>query len=143
VTIDALVDSSVAVKWLDAKGEDEVEAANSLLRAEAESRIRLLVAELVFYEVGNALVRCRGWPGRKAGDGLEDLESICPDVVPLTRWLRTDAAIRAARHGLSYYDAVHWATAESIGATLVTADRQLLDLDAGISPTEMAGRLSD
>lgn len=137
----AVCDSSVLVKWVKWDGELETEAARSILAARRHAGLRVAVLDLVFYEVGNTLTFKSDMPGHEVADRLDDLQLLCNDIFPLTVALRRATAVFAADHGTSLYDAAHGALARAIGAPLVTADGELIQLGAGISPTEFASGL--
>lgn len=137
----AVCDASVVVKWLRPRGEREIPQALTMLDARRGDGLRIAVLDLVFYEVGSALTAKSGFSGHEVADRLDDLQILCSDIIPLTVALRRDAAIFAADHDLSFYDAAHSALARAINAPLVTADGELIQLGAGISPTEFAAGL--
>jgi len=84
-TIDVVSDASVALKWLHADGEAEVEPARALLEQHARRTIALQVLDLTPYEIGDALLR-----GRAAVGGgsvavvLDALASIVADLEAAT-----------------------------------------------------------
>jgi predicted nucleic acid-binding protein len=90
-------------------------------------RVRAVVPDLVFGEVGNALLGyVRG--GRIAlGDAQTALGLVLevPLHVVSLKTLAEDALRRAHELGLSVYDAAYVVLTEATGATLVTADRRL------------------
>jgi predicted nucleic acid-binding protein len=139
----AVCDASVVLKWFVAGGESEVDAARAVLAAHLAGTVRALVLDLTFYELGNVLLRSLRWTGEAASAQLDDLEAICPDVVPLTPATRADAARLAAVHGLTFYDAAYWASARALEVPLISADRALLAASAGESPTSFASGLLD
>lgn len=134
-------DASVVVKWIHRRGEEEVEQARSVLSAHTAGRLAVRLLDLTFYEIGNFLVRR---PGAKTSDPaaqLADLELVAGEPLRPGRAEIADAARLAATHGLTFYDALYWAAARSLGAALVTADRELIAAGAGESPTEFCERL--
>jgi hypothetical protein len=54
--IDAVFDTSIALKWFHADGEAEVEAARAILAAHRAREVVVAVLDLTVYEVGNALL---------------------------------------------------------------------------------------
>jgi len=53
-----LVDTSVLVTWFHEQGKSEVESARQLLAAHLEGRERVIVLDLVTYELGSARAAC-------------------------------------------------------------------------------------
>ena len=136
-----LVDTSVLVKWFHSRGEHEVAEAEALLDLHERRSISVVVIDLARYELGNVLLRSLRWSADHVADQLDDLTAICgPPIVPADDWLR-EAARLAARHGLTFYDAVWAAAANALGITLVSADRQLLNAGLAESATAAARRL--
>lgn len=134
-------DASVAVKWLRSAGEREITEAAAVLVARRDGSLRIAVLDLVFYEVGNVLTHKSTMPGHEVADRLDDLQLLCDEILPLSVALRRRAAVFAADHSLSFYDAAHGALARAIDAPLVTADAELIKAGAGVSPTEFAASL--
>lgn len=139
---DVVSDASVALKWFHAEGEEEVDAARTLLDHYARQQIGLLVLDLTPYEVGNALLRGRaGVPAERVAIVLKALAEICPQLAPSTAELGAAAAL-AGQHGLTLYDASYAAVARARGAELATLDRALLRAGLGRRPSAILGDLT-
>jgi predicted nucleic acid-binding protein len=119
-----VIDASVAVKWfLLEPGSD---AATALL----EVRDTLSAPDLVLAEVGNVLwKRCRQSliTAEEALSAVGELRRMFSHLYPLPPLAHraTDLSIRLDHPA---YDCYYLALAESLDATLVTADRRLADL---------------
>lgn len=139
--IDLLVDTSVVIKWFGVVTEDEVRESRALQDAHVDGLATVGLLDLALYELSNVLIRRRRWSVTDASDQLQDLLILLgPPVCLDAAWL-SDALALAEEHGLSGYDA-HWAAAaRHLGVPLVSADRQLLDAELALSPTEAATRL--
>lgn len=136
-----LFETSVLVKWFDVHGEDEVAQARALQAAHVNGRIVVRLLDLAYYELGNVLLRRRGWPAAAVAEQLEELSDMVGPPVPVSiSWTRGAAAL-SERHGLSYYDACWAAAAEHLRIPLVSADRALLDAGLAESATDAARRL--
>ncbi len=136
-----LVDTSILLKWFHAEGESEVDEARALLDAHIREEITALVLELSAYELGNILVRSLRWPAAQVADQLDDLDSICgPLLIPDLTWHRRTAEL-ASTHDLTFYDAAFAAAAESVGARLVSADQQMLDVGVAVSISSLVADL--
>ena len=141
-TIDVVSDASVALKWFHAEGEEEVEAARSLLELYGRQVIAIHVLDITPYEVGNALLRGRASvSAKRVAVVLEALAEICPQISPTTVELREATAL-AERHDLTLYDAAYAAVARSRGAELATFDRALLRSGLGRRPSAILADLS-
>jgi predicted nucleic acid-binding protein len=129
-------DASVALKWFHEEGEEDVGPARALLDAYADRTIGLFVLDLTAYEIGNALIGGRGLDPEPLGVVLEALSEICPAMHPALPEQR-DAAMLAARSGLTYSDAAYVAVARAQDAHLATHDKELLRLGLGKRPAEL------
>lgn len=138
--IDVVFDASVALKWFRAEGESEIEPARALLDAHRSGEVLIAsVLDLTAYEIGNALIR-RVEP-EAVSSVLGALAAICT-AHALDAEDRHAAAVLAAGHGLTFYDAAYASVAQRRGGVLATADRQLLDAGLGESPAALAQRLA-
>ena len=123
-----VVDASVAVKWLIP--EEHSECAMRLLDGWLEGGLELDAPGLLRLEVTNALRRYveRGViDAGKAREGLGIFREIALDYHE-EDWLLIEEALEASlTTGLSIYDAVYFVLARRLEATLITADRRLID----------------
>ena len=123
-----VVDASVAVKWLIP--EEHSECAMKLLDDWFEEGLELNAPELLRLEVTNALtkyVERRVIDAEKAQEGFEIFREIMLSYVEEDWPLIEDALKASITSGLSIYDAVYFVLAKRLGATLITADRRLVD----------------
>ena len=133
-----LVDTSVVLKWLHEEGENEVAAARRLLADHRAGRQRVLLLDLVVYELGNVLLRPLRLPAAVVSQQLDLVRRLCgPFVHPPPSWY-DDAAALGERHGLTFYDASWAAAARALDCPLVSADSALLRAGLAITPTSAA-----
>ena len=118
-----VVDASVVARALI---DQDVEAVNWLSRI-ASDEIRAACPDLLYAEVTNAvLVQQRA--GRLTEDRARrvlDATQAVPFVTEIFKNLAIAAWIVASERGLSAYDACYVVLAETLDATLITADRRL------------------
>lgn len=139
--IDVVSDANVALKWFHAEGEEEVEPARALLAGQRDRTVSLSVLDLTPYELGNALLRGRlGVDAERVVEVLDALREICPAITPSSEDLR-EAAMLAAGHDLTFYDAAYAAVAQRRGAELATLDGELLRAGLGRPPSEIAAEM--
>lgn len=136
-----VADTSVVVKWFHGHGESEVAESRAVLDAHRSDALSVHVLDLTLYELGNILVRSLKWPATAVADQLDDLDAICGPPLTPTPTARRDAARLAEHHSLTFYDSVYAAVARDIDATLVSADRQLLEAGLAESATAFVARL--
>lgn len=127
-----LLDASVLLAAEDADDRFH-EAAEDLLRGPDP----LATLDLAYYEVTNVAIRA--WADGDAADRLRERVAAVADdggLVRATPSLLAAAAVIAAEHGLSAYDAAYVAAARSIGATLISCDvRDLVSRGLATLPT--------
>ena len=118
----AVVDSSVAYKWLNPIGESSVDAALDLLERHRLGRLILAAPVHLPSEVVNGL-----FYSRLDEEGLRlGIEGICAAelaLFPLTAGLLLSATDIARTHRLTIHDALFAALAVQLECELVTADR--------------------
>ena|SRR5579859_1724291 len=128
-----IIDTSVAVKWLNQDNEENIEKADKILQDAMEGRVELITSELLKYEVGNALLF-----GKKiAVEDIEDLLDIFY-TLPLTfvTWdknLANTTYDLAKTLSITYYDASFMALAKQYDALLVTENIKHQGKSADIS----------
>ncbi|MEX2458135.1 MAG: type II toxin-antitoxin system VapC family toxin [Actinomycetota bacterium] len=135
-----VVDASVAVKWLVDEDEPDLEPARSLLDARHRHATDVLMLDLTFYEVGNALRRRLASEPEGIVPLILALFDLDVGVIPLDDSLAALAAVVAAEHDLTYHDAAYLAAARAADAVLITADRRLAGAagDWGMTPAGLA-----
>jgi len=97
--------------------------------------------DLAYYELGNVLLRRRGWRAEEVAEQMQELNDVVAGVLPVSAAWTGEAATLAERYGLSFYDASWAAAARHCGLALISADRQLLAADLAESATAAASRL--
>ena len=123
-----VVDASVAVKWLIP--EEYSECAMKLLDGWLDEGLELNAPELLRLEVTSALtkyVERRVIDAEKAQEGFEIFREIMLSYVEVDLPLIEEALEASIASGLSIYDAVYVTLAKRLEATLITADRRLVD----------------
>lgn len=117
-----IVDASVGVKWFSGIGETHIPQARALLKAYINRDIDLLIPDLFFHEIANALVYKREMPLDYINESIALLFNLKLPVFPLTN-KTLNAAIHIAREaGISEYDAYYMITAIENNCPLITAD---------------------
>ncbi|MBA4370047.1 MAG: hypothetical protein C0418_00515 [Coriobacteriaceae bacterium] len=117
-----VVDSSVAYKWFNAKGETHVEAALQLLSGHATRALLLAAPAHMPSEVMNGL-RFAGLDVEYLRRAPEKLMGAEIATFPLDAELLASALDLALAHDLTIHDALFPALAIRLDCELVTADR--------------------
>ncbi len=139
-----VLDASVAAMWfLPAAAEPLVAEAVEVLESYAAGRLRLLVPDLFWPEVGNVLWKAarRGRISRASAQqavaALQDRRLATAPTAPLL----ADAFAIATSFDRTVYDGVYVALAVRSGMPLVTADEKLADAMAARFPIRWLGAL--
>jgi predicted nucleic acid-binding protein len=131
----AVVDSSVAFKWLCPHDEYGVAEAAHLLDDHRAGDVVLTAPGAFLVELANA-VRCsHHFTPEETLITIEELGSLAIDVAEATAERLAAAAGLSYRHRISLYDALFLQLAQELDCPLVTADRRAF---AGIdAPVEI------
>jgi predicted nucleic acid-binding protein len=139
-----VLDASVAAKWfLPGAGETLAAEAAQVLEAYAAGRLRLLVPNLFWPEIGNILwkaVRQGRLSRASAEEAITALQERRFATAP-TAPLLGDAFAIAAAHERTVYDCIYVALAVLANMPLVTADERLANALAARFPIRWLGAL--
>jgi predicted nucleic acid-binding protein len=123
VTNSLVVDASAAITLI--RREPDAAAVEPIFRAAVEAGTELHVPDLFWLEVSNILLRRYRVDAATAIAAIRDLDDLGLVSAEIDRALLLLAVARAADTGLTVYDGVYLALAESMDAPLVTLDDQL------------------
>ena len=117
-----VLDASVVGKWFKDADEDNLVEARALFARFQSGDLNVSIPSWLPLELVNPAVRSWRWPEaavRRMVTRLLDLpwDWRDPDLLAVVEW---------THRGLTAYDAVYVALAESLGAPLITADREIL-----------------
>jgi predicted nucleic acid-binding protein len=137
-----VVDASVGAKWcLPSFGEEFVNEAVSLLEDFKLKQVRLIVPDLFWIEVANALWKA----GRKNKLSLADastafsiLQATGIPTLPSTTFLPQALTI-AGLHGRTVYDSLYVAMALESAMEVITADERMANALAAYYPVKWLG----
>lgn len=137
-----VIDASVAAKWLlPSAGEPLAEEALELLQDYVEGRLRMIVPDLFWAELGNILwkaVWLRRMPDSSATKALQVMVSRdFPTVSSCV--LLEDAFAIAKTFGRTVYDALYVALAVRSKCHCITADERLARALAAHLPVKLLG----
>ena len=119
VVIDASIALAIALR------EPRAERAIRTIRAWSQTRRERVVPSQFWYELVNGLGRRQGFSGQQVLDAVYQTERFGLRTVNPDRGTLMLVIDRVERLGLSSYDALYLAVAESLRADLATFDRQL------------------
>lgn len=120
---DALLDTSVAVKWFVA----EVDSGKALDLQQAHLRddLQLHASDILLLESANAL-RYAGLSEERILQDLETFSALGVEIIPFSIDVLNSAVSLSLEHDLAVYDAYFLALAQAMEIPLITADRKML-----------------
>lgn len=121
-----IIDASVAYKWF-AKNEEDSDLALSILQKHVNGREKIVVPDLILYELANAWVTKTAISTAKVKANLKDLQDVGLEIESPTFDLVSKAAAFARKYKLSVYDACYLILAQKKKCNFITADSKLLN----------------
>src|SRR3989344_3165883 len=115
-----VIDTSVIIKLLNTKDEQNVEGARRVLDEALDGRIELLAPEIAKYEIGNSLLKGKRLTVPEARIALDAAYSLPIEFVAETKESALNTYKYALKFELTYYDASFVSWASHYGAALVT-----------------------
>lgn len=115
-----VLDSSVVVKWFSKEAKSD--EALKLLDSYVEGSVELIVSDILFCEVGNALRYKPDYDAEKLKNAITQLFSLRMKVAHLTEGLMSRASEIAYEGKITLYDALPVAIAEHRKTVCITAD---------------------
>ncbi len=114
-----VIDSSVAVKWLNKQNESFIDQADKILKDVQKEKTYLIMPELAKYEIGNALLY-KSMPLQNTLGSLATFYDIPIQFVAQDKEQAQVAIQIAHKQQLTFYDASFMALAKEQKATLIT-----------------------
>lgn len=139
-----VLDVSVAAKWvLSESGENLTTEALRLLHDFGDGRVRFLIPDLFWLELGNVL-----WKGVRRGrcsetdaqNSMADMLGRAFDTLPSDSLLEQALSL-AITFDRTMYDSVYLALAVQAGCDLLTADERLANAVAARLPVKWLGAI--
>lgn len=118
--ISLIIDTSVAVKWLNQDHEKNIDKADKILEDAKDGKVELFAPELLKYELGNALLFGKKISIEDIDDLLYIFNSLPITFVTENKILAKDTYDLAFNLGVTYYDASFMSLAKQNDAILVT-----------------------
>lgn len=117
-----VIDTSVAVKWLNPEKEQDLLQAQKLLELLLTQEIKGLVPDLIVYEISNALIKGKGSTSKQLSEYLDHFFALPLIFSPYSLELPKQTGIITEQFGITFYDASFIALAKEADATLITAN---------------------
>jgi predicted nucleic acid-binding protein len=120
-----VLDASAAIAIV--RAEKEAEAIRRTIDGWKRAGGTVLVPDIFWLEVVNALARRYRWPGADVLQAIHELDSLDLSTAPSHRPLLLTSLDLVERFGLTAYDATYLALAMTSDAVLLSLDRQLVE----------------
>lgn len=114
-----VIDTSVAVKWVNKQDENYIKQSDMILKDVQEEKKYILMPELAKYEVGNALLY-KQMPLQNTLGSIATYYSIPIQFVPQDQYQAQETAKIAYENKITFYDATFIALAKENNAQLIT-----------------------
>lgn len=121
-----IIDTSVAYKWTD-KNEEFRDEALAILQSHINSKVRIIVPDLIFYELANAWATKTKLSSYKISNNLKDLEESNLNVETVRFDLVRKAILFSRKYKVSVYDATYAVLAKEKKCYLITADDKFVE----------------
>lgn len=133
-----VLDASVGVKWFSTKDELALGKALAIRDAHISQAILLMVPDLFYYEVTNAVVHKKFFSLDKVRAVASALFSLNLQTVSVNTNLMSNAVTISRESGITIYDSCYIAVARDYRCPLVTANQrhQKQQLDCKVIPIE-------
>lgn len=115
-----IIDTSVAVKWLNHDNEKNVEMADKIMEDAKNGKVDLFAPELIKYEIGNVLLFSKKISDKDIEYLLKIFYSLPITFVAESEELAKMTYVLAFNLGITYYDAAFMSLAKQYNAILVT-----------------------
>jgi predicted nucleic acid-binding protein len=120
---DALLDTSVAVKWFVT--EEDSQRPLDLQKAHIRDDLQLHAPDILLMESANAL-RYAGLSEERILQNLETIPALGVEIIPFSFDVLNSAVSLSLQHDVTVYDAYFLALAQTMEIPLITADRKML-----------------
>lgn len=121
----SIVDASVVLKWfVEEEGSDK---AQKLQDDYISGSLKIIVPDLLLYEVANALRFNGTFDKKETEDVLFVLSGLGMEIIPVNYELLVGAVQLAYNFNITVYDAIYAELAIKLGTDLITADRKLFN----------------
>ncbi len=134
-----VLDTSVVIKWFR-QGEELAERALALRKGYLEGQLLVFVPSLLGYELANVLRYKNDLTREQVEEAVQSLFDMELEWTHLSAPLLRRAVAIARKYDITVCDAVFAALAESLGATLVTADARLAEQLEELQVVEFLGQ---
>jgi len=133
-----VLDASVGVKWFSARDEASLAQALAIRDAHIDGQALIVVPDLFFYEVANAITQKKSIPPEAVQSAVANMFVLGVTAISIDRELLDAAVMLSRRLDITVYDSIYIAVALKRHCPLVTANprHQRQGLDCEVIPVE-------
>jgi len=133
-----VLDASVGVKWFSARDEASLAQALAIRDAHIDGQALIVVPDLFFYEVANAITQKKSIPPEAVQSAVANMFVLGVTAISIDRELLDAAVMLSRRLDITVYDSIYIAVALQRHCPLVTANprHQRQGLDCEVIPVE-------
>jgi len=117
-----VLDASVGVKWFSAKAEQSLRQALQIRDGHVAGDLQVLVPDLFYYEVANAIVHKKHIPADAVQSAVASLFALGLQTASVETALLETSTGLARKFDITVYDACYVALAKQAECPLVTAN---------------------
>ncbi|OGO36953.1 MAG: hypothetical protein A2147_09755 [Chloroflexi bacterium RBG_16_57_8] len=117
-----MVDASVGVKWFSPKDETALRQAVAIRNAHMAEEVLIIVPDLFYYEVANAIVRKEFFSSDMLQSAVSALFALGLRTARIEGSLLGNAVDISRRYNITVYDSCYVVIAQDYGCPLVTAN---------------------
>jgi predicted nucleic acid-binding protein len=132
-----ILDASVVIKWFS-----EEEYTDKALEIRERIRMgeeRVVVPDLLLYELANALTYNPSFDANDVSDALTSIFDMDVDIVTPIPEIINSAVTLAFEHNITVYDSSYVALAKELELTFITADRRLCERVSNLNYVKFIG----
>jgi predicted nucleic acid-binding protein len=137
-----VLDASVGVKWFSPRNEASLAQALAIRDAHVSMQLLIIVPDLFYYEVNNALVHKDFFTNDMLHSAAATLFALDLFTYHINSFLMMDIVTTARQNNITTYDACYTAVARNNNCPLVTANprHQKEGMGCQVIPIEQWGR---
>lgn len=121
-----ILDASVIYKWFS-KNEKDSKLALSILQIHIDGQEKIVVPDLILYELTNAWVTKNAISSARVKINLKDLQDANLEIEDVNFDLAAKAARFAKKYNVTVYDAIYTVLAKEKGCQFITADKKFAE----------------
>lgn len=120
-----VLDTSVVIKWFSEHGEDDLASALALRQGIIEGTLAVVVPDLLFYELANALRFNPHFSAEDVAQAVQSVNDMGFEIRAVEPAVLERSIDMAFKFTITVYDAYFLSLAQTEGKALITADYKM------------------